>query len=103
MRAIKILLLSICTAIIGFIVSINFIFRMPLPSGSGLHYMTFVIGGLVAVVFALVVALVGNKIFKKGELSQREDRFKELSRLRDKGILNDDEYKQAKENLINKL
>lgn len=61
--------------------------------------MTFVVGGLVSVTFAFAAALVGGKMFKKNESSQREDRF----RLHDEDILNDDEYKQTKEIPINKL
>lgn len=102
MRTCKILLISLVSAIIMFFVSINFVFRVPSPTG-GYVWLTYVVGIIVAVISGLVVALICEKTLPRTNKKILENKLNDLKHMLNNGTISQEEYEHKRQEIIDKF
>ena len=102
MRTCKILLISIISAIAMFIISINFVFKIPASPGyeDDAMLITSAVGVALALIVALVAVLISNKLLPRTNKSDLENKLKDLSSMRKNGTITQDEYEAKRKQLI---
>lgn len=102
MRVCKIVLISLITVAITFIIASNFIFYIPSVNGNGVEWLTYAFSLFISIIMGLISAIVSDKLITKQNKSDLEQKLHELKSMVDSGVITNEEYEVKRKELISK-